>query len=261
MRTSTVIFFQCITIAGEIQALNDVWLIGDAFLKEIFPILQGLKTQKIMLKKPPPYIYEYFNTFGFITCNGTSQRNILARLLNALIEAFNRREKLPRYIVVILDKNLIEAAVQANFDYGITKMLSKWVNWFSNMIDRHVEIRKQELLNKRPGAVESDPKIIWIKMLDRPHVQKPNPRFKVQSLKGKFNELIDDIVSAKRNNHFMSISSVEYLRHFTNGGELNQMGALQYWKEFDYYFKKFDRKEISLTRDDNRYPRAAGDSK
>ena len=124
------------------------------------------------------------------------------------------------------------------------------------MIERHCEIRKQELFDKRPGAVGKDPKVIWLKMIDRPHFPRQNPHFKVLSLRAKLNEIFEQIVQEKKNNYFMSLSSLEYLRHFTNGGELNQMGAMQYWKEFDYYFKKFDRGEISLTKECTKYARS-----
>ena len=197
------------------------------------------------MKKAPPYMYEFFNTFGFITCIGA--KNVLTRILNAIIEGFNRCVKLPRYIFIILDKNLIEAAVFYKYDYGVKKMLERWMRWLSRTLDRYIETRKQDLISKRPGAVSAhEPKIIWIKMIDRPHVQRGDPRFKVYSQRNKFNDLLDELATNKRNNHVLNVESLEADRHFTRPGELNEFGALQYWKEIDYYFKKFDRREINL---------------
>ena len=200
-----------------------------------------------MMKKSPPYLYESFNLFSFITYDNRVSRNILTRILNAMIEGFNRREHLPKYVLLVLDKNLIEAATEHyNTDYGIKEMLSKWVTWIWKMLDRLIEIRKQDLFAKRPGAVGSkDPKVIWIKMIDRPHVLRPDPRFKVLSIRPKFNDAIDEITQNKRNNFCLGIDSLE-ARHFGPNGELNDFGSLQYWKELDYYFKKFDRREIPL---------------
>ena len=196
-----------------------------------------------MLKKPPPYIYEYYNLFAFMTYDTRVSRNILTRLLNAMVEGFNRREHLPKYILMILDKNIVEAATaQFQTDFGIKNVLNRWLDWCAKMLDRLIETRKQDLFAKRPGSVVgNETKIIWLKMIDRPHVERSDPRFKVLSLRSKFNNAINTLVNDKKNNYCLDLESLES-RHFSAIGELNDFGSMQYWKEFDYYFKKFDRR-------------------
>ena len=50
-----------------------------------------------------------------------------------------------------------------------------------------------------------------------------------------------------RNNHYISMTSLEDMKQFDLLGRLNQFGQLQLWKEVDYSIKKFDRHEINLT--------------
>ena len=247
-KTAYTIIYLIYPSIGKINALEDVWLLGDEFLQEIIPTLQGLKTQATMTKKSPPYLYEYFNIFAFYTLHNQFPRNILTRIQNALIEAFNRREKLPKYIFVLLDKDLVQYANSLDlFNYGIKDVLAKWISWFLHSVDKHLNIRKDDLFNKRPGAFAGkDPKIIWVKMLDRPHVAQSDQRFKTQSLTSKFNALIDDVVKNRKDNLCMELGALEHNRHYAASSQVNQFGKMQYWKELDYYFKRFDRHEINL---------------
>ena len=47
--------------AESIAALKEVWIIGDTFVREVFPTMQSLKTQAAAAKDTKPYLYEYFN--------------------------------------------------------------------------------------------------------------------------------------------------------------------------------------------------------
>ena len=243
-KASSIIFY---SIPGNVQAFYDAWIIGDAFFREQYSTLQGLKTQALIMKKSLPYVYDYFNLFGFFTSDVQFHRNILSRVQNAILEAFNRRERLPRCIILVLDKDLIAAAINAHFDCGIKKVMIKWTSWITNLVEKLVDIRREQLMDKKAGAVAgSDPKIIWVKMITRPFVNQCDARFPVLSLRNKFNGILEDLAHMKRNVHILEVNALEEERHFSPAGQLNQFGAMQFWKEVDYHIKRFDRREVDL---------------
>ena len=75
---------------------KEFWVIGDAFDHKIYHTLQQINTAAKNSKKQIPYIYDMYNVRCF-TANPLSEiRNVVARLVNALIEALNDAEKLPK---------------------------------------------------------------------------------------------------------------------------------------------------------------------
>ena len=132
----------------------------------------------------------------------------------------------------------------------------KWVN----SLEKLIAGRKHDLLDRRPGAMGAqDTKIIWVKMIDRPRVQPGYPQFPVQSMRNKFNSIIDSLVWARKGFYCMEINSPEG-KHFSEG-RINQFGSMQYWKEIVYNFKRFDRGETSLKPTINDKFNDRGDSK
>ena len=152
---------------------------------------------------------------------------------------------MPKYIILVPDKDLIKAMKFYNF--GISKMLGTLMNWLSNGFERQLEARKDELFNKRAGAIYStDTRLIWMRMIEQPPLEPRSPAYSVQATRNKFNAVLDNLVDWRCNTRVTSILSLEFNKHFNNLGKLTLEGKRQYWKEFDYMFKKFDRKEISL---------------
>ena len=234
------------------KALDDVWIIGDLFLKEIFSTLQDLKTQAIAKKKPPPYLYEYFNVTFSIANADMFKTNFLTQIQNAVIDAFNNREKIPKYIMFILDKDILESTNV--FGFGVRNLLEKWINWLIKSLEKSLSTRVDNLRNLRPGAIPSwESKIIWLKMINHPEVGRDDQRFKILSLRNKLNVIYEQIAESKKQHHYMDVCALEPVRHFDQIGKLNQYGKELLWKEIDYYFKKFDWKEINLKPSEDRH--------
>ena len=72
------------------EAYHDLWVISDAFLKEIVDALHKLR--RSWAKKKPPvkmYIFQEFNISSHYATSGIS--NVINRFLNAFVEALNTR--------------------------------------------------------------------------------------------------------------------------------------------------------------------------
>ena len=198
-----------------------------------------------MERKNPPYIYDQY-MFYFFSPRSSQNKNILSRCHSALVEAFNRRYHLPRYIIVVLDKDVIESV--NFFDYGQSTILGHIVHWISKELQNYLSTRSEQLYAKKAGSVYPGTRVIWVKMIPRKGLMEnfTNHEMDILSGKDKFNAILDEIAERKRNNHVINIISLEN-HHFDQYSCLNHQGKLQYWKEIDYLVKKFDRKEIQLT--------------
>ena len=87
--------------------MNDLWVIGDRFIHDIFYALGKLKTQASMKQKELPYMYNYFNISCFTSNPKSFERNTLARIVNCLVKALNDTVKLPRLILVVPDEDIL----------------------------------------------------------------------------------------------------------------------------------------------------------
>ena len=235
--------------AGNVQAIHDIWIIGDTFLRQMYPTLQDIKTSAVFKKKTAPYMYEQYNVFCYYpTAVNRLMDNALAGTLNALVTILNKRERLPRYIVVVTDQNIVQTA--DHYDFGVKRNFTKLVKWLATQISRCIQSRKEDLKTKKPGALTSSPRILWVKTIDRPMIDRhpDRKRNQVQSVRTKFNTALENVLAEDTNlhNHIIELTYLSKKAHFTPLGDLNPDGKAHYWKELDHIFKRFDRGEIEL---------------
>ena len=178
------------------------------------------------------------------------ERNIITAITNSLIDILNRRERLPKYLVIVPDRGVIKTA--NFFDFGVVSIMKKIINKIQRNVSRLLTTRQEDLQDKKPGAVDPTPtRIIWVKMFDSP-VFKTHPDEKIPkilALRRKFNKTLENRL-AEYSTGFLHITEVSHLaigEHFDNLGFLNQSGLAQFWKEIDCNIKKFDRGETQLT--------------
>ena len=201
-------------------------------------VLQNMKRIAMLSNKRLPYIYEQFNVFTFTQSPLTSES--FARIYNAFIDACNRRMKMPHYIIIVPDRDLIEAANFYNF--GVKKLLGICTNWLAKQIERDIDSRRERLGDRRPGALLQAPtQIIWVKMLQRPPVPLDDKKYKTQATRDKFNSTLDQLPDWRRDTSVLEITSLHHTRDYDAHGNLKECGKRQYWREFDYLFKIFDR--------------------
>ena len=118
---------------------------------------------------------------------------MMARVVNATIEGLNSKEHLPKYVLVLLDKDLIENLNY--FEYGISELLDTCVYWLVKEFNRMFEARREDIHQKKPGALSTatEPRIIWVAMLPRPMVQDEHKL--LYTNRSKFNKSLEDTVA------------------------------------------------------------------
>ena len=234
-------------ISDQVKALNDIWLIGDLFLRHSYSALQNLKSEAVVEKKPYPYIYDFFNVTAFYQQSGGQATESLHKIFNSLIEGLNEKERLPRFIFVIPDRDII---LQANhFKYGMHIILEDVLTWLVKKIEKAIFMQREDLKSKCLGAVGHDPRIIWIKMIQRPLIKNHvyNHYNNVVNLRRKFNNTLEEVLLKAKNSHVIDPEdALDMYTHFDNLGNLSAEGKKQFWKHIDNQFKRYDRGEIDL---------------
>ena len=82
-----------------------------------------MRNEVIVNKHDIPYLHSFYNVHGFSTHPSSGNHRTIGRIINALIHALNTRKRLPRFLVVIIDKDIIEDV--GIFDFGVTNEIGQ----------------------------------------------------------------------------------------------------------------------------------------
>ena len=207
--------------------------------------LTSIKLQDKTWDETPPKLYlcENYNVLCFYLSNIKNSKPYLARVYSVLVEALNESLRLPRYILVMLDRDLIANADL--YDYGVSCTIKDTLKWILINTNHAIEKHKLDLIRKRKGAVSSasEPRLIWITMLKRPDYSMNKRIF---SLARKFNNILEDVIAGNKRSHILKVH-VDHTRvHFDRNGYLTPAGRIAYWKYIDSEMSKFDRGQTEL---------------
>ena len=206
------------------------------FIKDTIDALFALKKSALVKKRSPPYIFHFFNVNGLHVSSRSGIKGP-ARLINALVHALNEEPLLPKYIIMVPDKDSMQYLIRKDCTSSLA--IGTYMHQTIRKLDLYIERRKQDIMTKRPGSLHADdtlPQFIWIRMLRRPE----NINKKVFELRGKFNSILEErLFDGKENVH--RIMSIE-----VDTGELTSIGKADFWREVNRGIEKFDKKEIML---------------
>ena len=193
---------------------------------------------------PKPYVQEFYNVLDY---HNTSQPgNAISRILGSVTTAMNKRHRLPRFLLVIIDKDVIE---DINiFQSDAVAALRDSINWLTRQIHIAIKRKRLELMERKPGTIYGqDPSIIYVRMIRRIdlNLRRNSVKDEQFALCAKFNDALNNAV-ARLNQHIMTIASCNTSSHFTHLGELSTKGKDFFWWEIDDLLEKFNRKDIKL---------------
>ena len=144
-----------------------MWFIGDRTLTDVFNTFQATINEIEEDKKRAkvkPYLLEYYNIKKFTRADPNDL--VVTRVFNSLVDAINERKRFPRFLIVILDKDVINNADV--FDDNILDFIRDSVNWLVKQIALFLKRKKIDILAKRPGAIYGDdPTVIFVRMIRR----------------------------------------------------------------------------------------------
>ena len=234
-----------VSFIDDIEALKDCWVVGDEFLISIYSALQELKTDYATNHKPMPYLYEHYNISAWYQSPLLNQIR-MARILNSFLDGLNERKKLPKYVLLIPDEDII---LGVNYiGYGVMTMIKEQLNWLFKQINKAIRRCRDDLKNTRQGAVSSsfEPRVTWVEMMDKPLPQSIQ-KHKVLGLRKHFNEALNKAVQHERYMYIMRIHLQTTDKElFTAAGDLMALGKAEYWIEVNRILRLFDRHDIEL---------------
>ena len=204
------------------------------------------KLKQWWTKNPKPFLYEYYNVVAEYPSTSNSLRSVIGKIFNCLVNALNENVRLPKYILICPDRDIIEYAKQNEF--GASLMFEDLLDWLCRNFETVLDTRREDIRSKRHGALWSyaEPRLVWIQMIPRPFIDDPAKKFVFAQCK-KFNETMEDIVLKFKHSHVMSISFPEDSSNlFDRMGFLSSSGKVAFWREVDKQMKAFDKSETDL---------------
>ena len=238
------------------QAVHDIWFLGDVFLVDVASSLQALMQTSSRKSKNSDislYIQEFFDVKTLFK-GVASSKNALARIINALIEALNTKDvRLLRYLVVVLDKDIINEIY--NFDDDSQKIISNITFWLSKQISVILKRKHVDLLDKKPGSANYHTTVIYVRMLCQIGSFFEQSRIsRICGLRAKFNDALNDAV-AKVEHRIKTINSCNNYEDFDKCGNLSARGKKSFWLEMDELLEKFDIDKIKLLPNPKNLPK------
>ena len=178
-----------------------------------------------------------------------------ARVYDQLVTGLNDNFKLPRYIIIPLDKDILDCISHNNF--GVNILLEEVLDWLARNIDRAIDLRKEDMRGKRIGSIVSsgEPRIIWVVMVTSPFIKKADKGY-IFTQTRKFNDLLLDIMLKYKHAHYMKIVFPTDKDLFDRQGNLSSIGKITFWREVNKQIKAFEKCETDLRPDSGRADRS-----
>ena len=237
--------------------IYNLWVIGDHFVKNIFGEMEEYKFKADQREKEdmPLFMTDFFNVLTFEVKEQGGVEFAMVRMVNNLIEAMVSRKRIPKYLLVIPDQDILMSDVDV-FDDDAPIMVEEAANWLVRKFDVALRRRKLSFLERKPGALTGlTPTIIFVRMLRRVgKFSKESRRFAIHSLRSKFNDSLNDAV-AKRGHRIMTVNSCNAYEHYDHRGNLTPVGRKEFWLEVDMLVNRFDLGKIKLLPNPKNPPR------
>ena len=236
-------------ITDDVEAFNEVWIVGDDFLKDCANTMKSRKrsTQTAPLFKSGQQVttnkyllHQNYNVKIFYAGSGVRGAN---RFIYPLVEALNNNHKLPQYIIIIPDKDMISVFKGNKFHTGI--VMGSTIHYILRQYEMYIECRCQDLGDKKPSALSLPemPHFIWVRMLKRPSAETGHQVF---SLRGKFNSVLEEqLLNGKDSRHRIMSINIR-ADEFNLQGNLTSSGKFDFWHEIDKAMKKYVAGAIKL---------------
>ena len=180
----------------------------------------------------------------------------MTRILNALTDAINdKKVRLPKYLVVIMDKDVL-GDIPDIFDDDVMTTTQEITSYMVRKIAVTLRRKRSDLLEKKPGAVEHlNTKIIFVRMLRRIGSYGSDSELsELLSLRARFNDTLND-TAAKMDQYMLTINSCNAYEHFNKHANLSLKGKAEFWLELDGPLERFNINKIRLLPNPKNPPR------
>ena len=198
----------------EICFLEDEFL-ADAYNEYLTIVQDSGKKDAVIV---PPYIHEFFNVKVLYNVK-SSMKPIVARIINSLLEEINKKDTtLPKYLVVMVDKDLLQ---DINLSWeDIAKSILRITAWFVRQVNTIVRRKCVDLFDIKPGALSAfTTKIVFVRMIRRiGKFHELSKYVQIAHLRPKLNDALND-ATAKIDHYIVTINSCNAYEDFNREEE------------------------------------------
>ena len=160
----------------------------------------------------------------------------MTRIYNALIKAFNDFQKMPRFILIVANEDLLNHV--KGYHAGISKPSTIALEWMVKFIEQAMDTKKELLIKAKPGVVTAfEPKVVWVKAINYAELKSIY----------KLNRCLEEVLSKQDNSYVLDVNAaLKDGAFYTLDGHLNGAGKVKFWKEIDYQIELFEARRLSL---------------
>ena len=216
-----------IVIVERPQGIEDIWILGDKFVARTIQQYLMMRDEQAVFMKSKYEIRVITGGRQYLN------RSVIGRTRNALVHAFAKYNKMPRFIIIAFEDDVIED-IHFN-DFGLKVLYGEILDWLMTEI-------KQILANYRqylPSRAKRDgyPQVIWIAPSIHISYTNNNKRSKFADSLRSVIELFNDATVFKLKKPWNEIDQEFYMYA---PQRLSPHGARTYWLAVDDIVKKCD---------------------
>ena len=199
-------------------------------MRDLWPNFTASKTKAITNNATKPYLFNFFNVVPLYPGCGDSNKSVLGRIHNQLVNGLNNNDWLPKYIIILPDHDMIEEARFGGF--GCKTVFEHSINWLTKAVQDEIDLRRKDISKKKPGALPpaDEPVTIWIPMLICPFIHHTTKGY-VFAQSHTFNEVLKGIVSKFDNMVYCNPDIPENRDFFDLTGAITNKGKSYLWRE------------------------------
>ena len=205
--------------------LNDLWLVGDNFTATYV---------RNYFRRNKDYDFFIKNNFEVkIFCASrfeSANTNILSRIHSSVVNSgLNKNAKLPKYVVIILDNDLVEAFNPGNVN--VCEQIGPWVEWLADEIHDAFKKRKTQMDEKTYD--EGNPFIYWVAA---PTHRDFSPTH--NALREQFNNCLISVMKLHPDMRVIHLKTWnKFNSELVAGNKFSVGGLYQYWEAIDASLK------------------------
>ena len=161
-------------------------------------------------------------------CNSrynSNDANVLTRICNTFIQALNEHAKLPKFLVIMLDADLIKYITFNGM--GVSTIYGEWISWLLKELKSAIDTTKSQLPVK--AKRDNYPVLYWVNAAIHPF-------FPDNNLHQKFNLCLESIIKQEPSMHV-----VKFKNHWSQDdnslvnhvGTISEIRKNEYWRAVD----------------------------
>ena len=208
------------SLIDDVKGIRKLWIIGDNFVA-------GSVRNYFKKATWDSFIKENFHWEAFCSSRYSDKNtNLISRLQNTFALAINRSQRLPEYILVIIDDDIIDFANFKNI--GVAGIYGPWCKWLVQTFTTMLEERRKMLPHK--AQLSEATQIYWLAAVKHADFDELS-----NNLRETFNNVIDSVGKphAQMRRIFVKEHWETETTSLVSNNRINHQGFIAYWKGID----------------------------